>query len=231
MTSLVNHRSLDSFQIFQHMTFRLCKFIDTASWKWRIIQGTRICGCIRFPLMTCFSSTLPETNIAHENPIFPGKYHQNGGFSMAMLVYRSVIFVCFFSTLRVVCNGLGILNFTSPGLMSAHPMIDHLCKCNPPCLGSRLEDWMICCWTEVGNFVAPRLNLTFTRKTQKTTEKTTQRGNKWDIVKQINQYAYWKVGIEKTFQLVKIAMNMTTIASECFMKSSPFLFGGVHDGS
>ena len=34
--------------------------------------------------------TLPETNIAHENPIFPGKYHQNGGFSMAMLVYRSV---------------------------------------------------------------------------------------------------------------------------------------------
>ena len=30
--------------------------------------------------------TLPETNIAHESPIFPGKYHQNGGFSMAMLV-------------------------------------------------------------------------------------------------------------------------------------------------
>ena len=28
--------------------------------------------------------------IAHENPIFPGKYQQNGGFSMAMLVYRSV---------------------------------------------------------------------------------------------------------------------------------------------
>ena len=34
--------------------------------------------------------TLPETNIAHQNPLFPGKYHQNGGFSMAMLVYRSV---------------------------------------------------------------------------------------------------------------------------------------------
>ncbi len=34
--------------------------------------------------------TLPETNIAHENPIFPGKYHQNCRFSMAMLVYRSV---------------------------------------------------------------------------------------------------------------------------------------------
>ena len=37
-----------------------------------------------------FFNTLPETNIAHENPIFPDKYHQNGGFSMAMLVYRSV---------------------------------------------------------------------------------------------------------------------------------------------
>ena len=24
-------------------------------------------------------------------PIFPGKYHQNGGFSMALLVYRSVV--------------------------------------------------------------------------------------------------------------------------------------------
>ena len=35
--------------------------------------------------------TLPETNIAHENPIFPGKYHQNGGFSMAMLVSGSVL--------------------------------------------------------------------------------------------------------------------------------------------
>ena len=34
--------------------------------------------------------TLPETNIDHENPIFPGKYHQNGGFSMAMLVSGSV---------------------------------------------------------------------------------------------------------------------------------------------
>ena len=37
-------------------------------------------------------TTLPETNIAHENPIFPGKYHQNCGFSMAMLVSGSVVF-------------------------------------------------------------------------------------------------------------------------------------------
>ena len=36
------------------------------------------------------SFTLPETNIAHENPHLPSKYRQNGGFSMAMLVYRSV---------------------------------------------------------------------------------------------------------------------------------------------
>ena len=32
--------------------------------------------------------TLPETNIAHENPIFPG---ENGGFSMAMLVSGRVV--------------------------------------------------------------------------------------------------------------------------------------------
>ena len=42
--------------------------------------------------------TLPETNIAHENLVFPGKYHQHGGFSMAMLVYQRVdIFPIFFS--------------------------------------------------------------------------------------------------------------------------------------
>ena len=34
--------------------------------------------------------TLPETNIAHENPLFPCKYHQKGGFSMAMLVLGRV---------------------------------------------------------------------------------------------------------------------------------------------
>ena len=35
--------------------------------------------------------TLPETNSSPMKiPIFPGKYHQNGGFSMAMLVYRRV---------------------------------------------------------------------------------------------------------------------------------------------
>ena len=30
--------------------------------------------------------TLPETNTAYENTICPGKYHQNCGFSMTMLV-------------------------------------------------------------------------------------------------------------------------------------------------
>ena len=42
----------------------------------------------KFQTKSICSFTLPETNIAHENPIFPGKYHQNGGFSMAMLVFR-----------------------------------------------------------------------------------------------------------------------------------------------
>ena len=50
-------------------------------------------------IATCvFLNTLPETNIAHENPIFPGKYHQNDGFSMAMLVSGRVnILFCFSS--------------------------------------------------------------------------------------------------------------------------------------
>ena len=39
--------------------------------------------------------TLPETNIAHENPIFHGKYHQNGGFSMATLVSGRITKTCF----------------------------------------------------------------------------------------------------------------------------------------
>ena len=64
--------------------------------------------------------TLPETNTGLKNPHLPWycKYHQNGGFSMAMLVYRSVVskapsykqggtFPCFFlgsagSVLRTV---------------------------------------------------------------------------------------------------------------------------------
>ena len=42
-------------------------------------------------LLVCKFTTLPETNSSPMKiPIFPGKYHQNGGFSMAMLVYRSV---------------------------------------------------------------------------------------------------------------------------------------------
>ena len=36
--------------------------------------------------------TLPETNMTShlKTPMFPCKHHQNGGFSMAMLVYRRV---------------------------------------------------------------------------------------------------------------------------------------------
>ena len=53
-------------------------------WNHHIITG---CYYISYPNIR----TLPETNIAHENPIFPGKYHQNCGFSMAMLVSGSVL--------------------------------------------------------------------------------------------------------------------------------------------
>ena len=47
-------------------------------------------SCLVFPFPILSQVTLPETNITHENPSVPGKYHQNGGFSMAMLVYKSV---------------------------------------------------------------------------------------------------------------------------------------------
>ena len=55
-------------------------------------------------LMDVFFVTLPETNIAHENPIFPGKSHQNGGFSMAMLVYRRVICLCWHHSQKYESN-------------------------------------------------------------------------------------------------------------------------------
>ena len=54
--------------------------------------------------------TLHETNcLPMKIPIFPGKYHQHGGFSMAMLVYRSVYQNClvFFSTKSFFCSYWG----------------------------------------------------------------------------------------------------------------------------
>ena len=45
-----------------------------------------------YMLMVYRNITLPETNSSPmKNPIFPGKYHQNCGFSMAMLVSGSVV--------------------------------------------------------------------------------------------------------------------------------------------
>ena len=38
-------------------------------------------------------------------PIFPGKYHQNGGFSMAMLVYRRVPKIAIFKGSRYLFQG------------------------------------------------------------------------------------------------------------------------------
>ena len=53
-------------------------------------KGPQLFQYLGLELIFLTPFTLPETNISHENPIFPGKYHQNDGFSMAMLVYRSV---------------------------------------------------------------------------------------------------------------------------------------------
>ena len=49
--------------------------------------------------ITLRTSTLPETSTAHEKKnIFLGKYHQHGGFSMAILGYRSVFQIDFLSS-------------------------------------------------------------------------------------------------------------------------------------
>ena len=68
---------------------KVCQVVDPEQKTWRLWILKRK---IKKPQIQCIWlwCTLPETNIAHENPSFPGKYHQNGGFSMGMLVYRSV---------------------------------------------------------------------------------------------------------------------------------------------
>ena len=50
----------------------------------QVVEGPGSRGFMQDPKQ---GTTLPETNGSPINiPIFPGKYHQNGGFSMAMLV-------------------------------------------------------------------------------------------------------------------------------------------------
>ena len=52
----------------------------------RIEERKLVANQLSFP-RNFGSSTLPETNeLPMKIPIFPGKYYQNGGFSMAMLV-------------------------------------------------------------------------------------------------------------------------------------------------
>ena len=45
-------------------------------------------------------------------PLFPSKYHQNGGFSMAMLVYRRVRKKPFYCSLQPHPHGFEILPFS-----------------------------------------------------------------------------------------------------------------------
>ena len=53
-------------------------------------------------------------------PIFPSKYHQNGGFSMAMLVYRSVLPKCHVSPRKknIACLMIGDYEETMMGLIT-----------------------------------------------------------------------------------------------------------------
>ena len=64
-------------------------------------------GVVLGGLDTFQGTTLPETNIAPENPIFPCKYHQNGGFSMAMLVSGRVTLT------QPMANRLKLLGITN----------------------------------------------------------------------------------------------------------------------
>ena len=84
--------------LFSPQTFwgRWTQFDLHIFFKKRLVQNHQQDNLARYP---------PETSIAHENPIVPGKYHQNGGFPMAMLVYRSVYHDDF--TCGIIFVGLG----------------------------------------------------------------------------------------------------------------------------
>ena len=55
-----------------------------------LTELSRCSSVEQVPSAKCHRYTLPETNIAHENPHVPGKYHQDGGFAMAMYGYVSL---------------------------------------------------------------------------------------------------------------------------------------------
>ena len=61
--------------------------------KWMAIKGGDYALFYILLYSLLEMSTLWQTNIA----IFPGKYHQNGGFSRAVLAYRSAMQVLRFS--------------------------------------------------------------------------------------------------------------------------------------
>ena len=48
-----------------------------------LTELSRCSSVEQVPSAKCHRYTLPETSIAHENPHVPGKYHQDGGLSMA----------------------------------------------------------------------------------------------------------------------------------------------------
>ena len=74
----------------------------------------------QLPLKTT-GFTLPETNSSPmKAPLFPGKYHQKGGFSMAMLVLGRV--AMFFS--NQMSLGLCIYTFKTDRKLSSNQMIN-----------------------------------------------------------------------------------------------------------
>ena len=62
------------------------KALKTNTFTHHLLSKLIVVGPVAIQVVEVLQFALPETNIAYENPIFPSKYQQNGGFSMAMLV-------------------------------------------------------------------------------------------------------------------------------------------------
>ena len=56
-------------------------------------------------------------------PIFPGKYHKNGGFSMAMLVYGSVVMIVINTLPPIMGKKLEMMEMASPKTSSVYNRI------------------------------------------------------------------------------------------------------------
>lgn len=146
------------------MTFGLNgKFIDRASSKWRIIQGTGICECILFHWRPVFPVTCvcPFPLFVFFSQCFG---HTQFHFSIDSSCQATACYnPWFISTSYWAWASKNSpwppekwMNFRDDpflpgafGLRGLRPSPRIIAS------GSKPEVWMICCWTEVGNCVVP----------------------------------------------------------------------------